>query len=143
MPIATTAARTTTKGKKVLYWASTGLTVFAITFIAASDLLRVPAVIAGLVRLGYPAYFATILGVWKLLGSAAILSTRHPRLREWAYAGMFFTLTGAAVSHTVSGDPIGNILFPLVLLGFVMTSWSLQSARQAVTSPVATARQVA
>jgi len=142
MPV-TTTARTTTKGKKVLYWASTGFTVLALTIIAASDLLRVPAVIAGLIHLGYPAYFATILGVWKLLGSAAILSPGHPRLKEWAYAGMFFTLTGAALSHTVSGDPVANILVPLVLLGFVMTSWALQSARQAVIASGATARQIA
>jgi hypothetical protein len=142
MPV-TTTARTTTKGKKVLYWASTGFTVLALTVIAASDLLRVPAVMAGLIHLGYPAYFVTILGVWKLLGSAAILSPRHPRLKEWAYAGMFFTLTGAALSHTVSGDPVADILVPLVLLGFVMTSWALHSARQAVIASDATARQIA
>ena len=142
MPV-TTTARTTTKSKKVLYWASTGFTVLALTVIAASDLLRVPAVMAGLIHLGYPAYFATILGVWKLLGSAAILSPGHPRLKEWAYAGMFFTLTGAAPSHTVSGDPVANILVPLVLLGFVMTSWALQSARHAVVASEATARQIA
>ena len=94
-------------------------------------------------HLGYPAYLATILGVWKLLGSTAILSPGHPRLKEWAYAGMFFTLTGAALSHTVSGDPVANILVPLVLLGFVMTSWALQSARQAVIASDATARQIA
>jgi len=142
MPV-TATARTTTKSKKVLYWASTGFTVLALTVIAALDLLRVPAVMAGLIHLGYPAYFATILGVWKLLGSAAILSPGHPRLKEWAYAGMFFTLTGAALSHTVSGDPVANILVPLVLLGFVMTSWALQSARQAVIASGATARQIA
>jgi DoxX-like protein len=142
MPV-TTTARTTTKGKKVFYWASTGFTVLALTVIAASDLLRVPAVMAGLIHLGYPAYVATILGFWKLLGSAAILSPGHPRLKEWAYAGMFFTLTGAALSHTVSGDPVANIIVPLVLLGWVMTSWALQSARQAVIASDATARQIA
>jgi hypothetical protein len=55
---------------------------------------------------------------------------------------MFFTLTGAALSHTVSGDPIGKILFPVVLLGFVMTSWALQPARSAEIISDAALRQV-
>jgi len=139
----TITTRTTTRGRKVRYWVSTGFAAFALVAIGAANLLRVPAVIAGLTHLGYPAYLATILGVWKLLGSTAILSPGHPRLKEWAYAGMFFTLTGAALSHTVSGDPVANILVPLVLLGFVMTSWALQSARQAVIASGATARQIA
>ena len=142
--MAFTSSQTTTKGKKVLYWTSTGFTVVALTLIGASDLLHAPAMVAGLKHLGYPAYLATILGVWKLLGSAAILSPRHPRLKEWAYAGVFFTLTGAAFSHTVSGDPIANILVPVVLLGFVMTSWALESARKAtVLTAAETARQYA
>jgi hypothetical protein len=134
---------TTTKSKKFLYWASTGVATFALTAIGIANLLRAPSVIAGLIHLGYPAYIAAILGVWKLLGSAAILSPRHPRLKEWAYAGMFFTLTGAALSHTISGDPIGKILFPMVLLAFVMTSWALQSAREGVIAPEVPATQAA
>ena len=139
----TITTRTTTRGRKVLYWVSTGFAAFALVAIGAANLLRVPAVIAGLIHLGYPAYLATILGVWKLLGSAAILSAGHPRLKEWAYAGMFFTLSGAALSHLVSGDPVANILVPLMLLGFVMTSWTLQSARHAAVASEATARQIA
>jgi len=135
--------QTTTRSRKSLYWASTGFTAFALTTIGIADLLHAPAMISGLKHLGYPAYFATILGVWKLLGSAAILSRRHPRLREWAYAGMFFTLTGAAISHAASGDPIGNIFFPVALLGFVMTSWALQSARDGVIAREDAAPQVA
>jgi len=137
-----TTTLTTSRTKKVLYWATTGLSAFSLIPIGIANLLRAPSVIAGLNHLGYPAYFATILGVWKLLGSAAILSPRYPRLKEWAYAGMFFTLTGAALSHTVSGDPIGKILFPVVLLGFVMTSWALQPARSAEIVSDATLRQV-
>lgn len=123
---------TTTKSKKVLYWLTTGFAALALTGIGAADLVRVPAIMAGLTHLGYPAYFATILGLWKLLGVAAIVAPGLPRVKEWAYAGMFFVLTGAATSHAVSGDPAGNILFPLVLLGFVMTSWALRPAREAL-----------
>jgi len=139
----TKSTGTTTRNKKALYWASTGFAAFALMAIGIANLLRAPSIITGLNHLGYPAYVATILGIWKLLGSAAILSPKHPRLKEWAYAGIFFTLTGAAISHTVSGDPVGNILVPVVLLGFVMTSWAMQSAREAVLASDATVRQVA
>jgi len=125
-------AITTTRFRKILYWLATGLGAFALTAIGAADVLRVPAIVTGLVHLGYPAYFATILGIWKLLGSAAMLSPGRPRLKEWAYAGIFFTLTGAAMSHAISGDPVGNIMVPLVLLGIVATSWALQPARGAL-----------
>ncbi|MBV9929189.1 MAG: DoxX family protein [Acidobacteria bacterium] len=125
---------TTTRGRKFFYWLNTVQAAFALAALGASDLVRVPAVTEGLAHLGYPAYFATILGVWKLLGVAAILAPGLPRLKEWAYAGMFFVLTGAAVSHAASGDPAGKILFPLMLLGSVIGSWALQAARGATVA---------
>ena len=93
--------------------------------------MRVPTVIAGLIHLGYPAYLATILGAWKLLAVAAILAPGLRRLKEWAYAGLFFCLTGAAISHTVSGDGAGEIAVPLVLLVLILLSWFLLPARTA------------
>ena len=119
----------TTRGRKMFYWGSTVVAALALAAIGAADLVRNPKVIEGLVRLGYPAYFATILGTWKLLGSAAIIIPGLARLKEWAYAGMFFTLTGAAISHAAAGDPLGNALLPLALLVAVMTSWVLQPVR--------------
>jgi len=132
-------APTTTKTKKALFWATTGLSVLALGGIGAADLARAPQMLAGLAHLGYPAYFAPILGAWKLAGVAALLAPGLPRLKEWAYAGFFFTLTGAAMSHAASGDPAGKILFPLVLLGVVMTSWALRPARAAGVPGQATA----
>ncbi len=61
----------------------------------------------------------------------------------WAYAGMFFTLTGAAFSHTASGDPFGNVLVPLVPLGVVLASWAMRSARRATFTAEATAPRAA
>jgi uncharacterized membrane protein YphA (DoxX/SURF4 family) len=126
---------TTTRIKKISYWATTGLSAFALAGIGLADLMRAPQMLAGLAHLGYPAYFATILGAWKLAGVVAILAPGFPRLKEWAYAGFFFTLSGAAMSHASSGDPAGNILFPVVLLGMVATSWALRPAREASNSP--------
>src|SRR5260221_2866959 len=115
-----------TKPKTIGYWVTTGL--FAATFLAsgAAELAAAPAVTVAMRALGYPLYFLTILGVWKVLGAAALLAPRLPRLKEWAYAGIFFDLTGAAASHAFSGDPPGKIATPLVLLLIAVASWALR-----------------
>ena len=92
------------------------------------DLLRAPAVIQPITALGYPLYLASILGVWKLLGAAAITAPGLPRLKEWAYAGVLFDLSGAALSHGLSGDPAAKVAVPLVLLGIAAVSWALRPA---------------
>jgi DoxX-like family len=76
--------------------------------------------------IGYPLYFGVLIGVWKVLGGVAIVAPRLARLKEWAYAGIFFDLTGAAVSHAASGDAAANVIVPLVLAGLAMASWSLR-----------------
>jgi uncharacterized membrane protein YphA (DoxX/SURF4 family) len=78
--------------------------------------------------LGYPGYVALILGVWKLLGGVVVLAPGLPRLKEWAYAGMIFDLTGAAASHAANGDSAANIATPLIIAGIVMASWALRPA---------------
>lgn len=108
------------------YWAATGLVALAFAAGGAADLLHAPPVMATMARLGYPGYVATLIGIWKLLGVAAVLAPRFPRLKEWAYAGMFFDLTGAAISHAAVGDPAGQVLTPVILLGVVLTSWALR-----------------
>jgi hypothetical protein len=78
----------------------------------------------------------TILSVWKVLGGLAVLAPHLPRLKEWAYAGMAFDLSGAAASHAAVEDPAGKIVVPLVLLGIAMVSWALRpESRKLVTSP--------
>lgn len=118
------------------YWVSTALVALGFALGGAMDLLAGPAVVAGLQHLGYPAYLAGLLGVWKLLGALAVLAPRTPLLKEWAYAGMFFDLTGAAYSHAQSGDPAANVLTPLVLLALLGASWVLRPSTR--TLPRAT-----
>jgi hypothetical protein len=127
--ITTNNTMTTTKTKKVLYWTNTGFSALALAAIGAADLARVPDVMAGLAHPGYPTYFATIIGVWELLAVTAIHAPGLPRLKEWAYAGLFFVLSGAATSHAILGDPAGVVVFRLMILGTVLTSWVLQPAR--------------
>jgi len=114
----------TTHATHRIYRGATALAALALTAVALGDLIRAPEIVDGLVHLGYPAYFATILGVWKLLGVAAIATPGHLRAKEWAYAGFFFVLTGAAVSHAVAHDPATKVLVPVALLVLLMTSWS-------------------
>jgi DoxX-like family len=116
--------------RKAAYWASTGFAALALGATGAANLLRVPAIMESLAHLGYPTYFATILGTWELLGAAAIVAPDLPRVKEWAYAGIFFTLSGAALSHAASGDPAGKVIVPLVLLGAVAVSWALLRGKQ-------------
>jgi len=115
------------KLRSVAYWGATTLTALAFVAGGIADLTRAPAVAAAMSHLGYPTYFASILGAWKLLGALAIVAPRFPRLKEWAYAGMFFDLTGAALSHAAAGDPASNVFVPLVILGLAALSWALRT----------------
>jgi uncharacterized membrane protein YphA (DoxX/SURF4 family) len=76
--------------------------------------------------LGYPLYFIMILGVWKVLGTIALLVPGFPRLKEWAYAGIFFNMTGAAISHAVSGSAAWHILYTGFLAVLTLASWALR-----------------
>jgi uncharacterized membrane protein YphA (DoxX/SURF4 family) len=114
------------KLRKFGYWSSTGAVALMFALGGFLDLVHAPPAVAGMVALGYPVYVATILGFWKLLGAAALLAPRLPRLKEWAYAGIVFDLTGAAFSHASVGDPASKIAIPLVLLGIALGSWALR-----------------
>ena len=115
-----------TKPKLIGYWVTTGL--FAAAFLASgvAEIAAAPAVVLAMRALGYPRYFLAVLGIWKVLGAAALLAPRLPRLKEWAYAGIFFDLTGAAISHACSGDPAGKVATPLVFLLLAGASWALR-----------------
>lgn len=108
------------------YWATTGLVSLAYLAGGYFDIAQPPDAMEGAAKLGYPAYFFTILGVWKILAVVALLLPRTPRLKEWAYAGIFFNLTGASASHAFIKDPVPDIITPLVILALVVTSWALR-----------------
>jgi len=130
------------KTRALPYWITTGLFALPLTFSGLSGLSRAPQMVAGMQHLGYPTYFLSILGTWKLLGVVALLVPGFPRLKEWAYAGFTFSLTGAAASHLASGDGLGGALPPVVLLGLLLASWSLRPAARRlpdVDAPATTA----
>jgi uncharacterized membrane protein YphA (DoxX/SURF4 family) len=119
----------TAKARSIAYWTTTILVAFFMSG-GIAQVMRVKETMDGFVHvLGYPAYFVVILGVWKVLGAIAILVPRFPRLKEWAYAGIFFDLTGAAVSNASVGGygAYGfHIIAPLLICGLTVASWALR-----------------
>jgi hypothetical protein len=114
------------RGLVVAYWIATGLIVAEAVAGGVSDLLRLPYVVHTLAHLGYPSYLALILGAWKLPAAVVLLAPGIPRLKEWAYAGMVFDLTGAAASHLVMGDGVTALVAPTLLTGIAFASWGLR-----------------
>jgi uncharacterized membrane protein YphA (DoxX/SURF4 family) len=120
----------TTKAKNIAYWTTTGLIAFFIGGGGVAQLAQFQGNPHGVVPvLGYPMYFFAILGFWKVLGAIAILVPRFPRLKEWAYAGIFFDLTGAAASCASVGGYGAyafHVIAPLILTVFTVASWALR-----------------
>jgi hypothetical protein len=128
--------------KTIFYWVTTVLGPTSFVIGGVLGIRQSPEVIAGIHHLGYPLYFATLLSAWKLLGAIAITAPGLPRIKEWAYAGFAFDLTGAAISHAAVGDGIADIVAPLVFLVLVTASYLLRpdSRRLAAPSPAGTAQ---
>jgi hypothetical protein len=130
------------KTKSIVYWTMTGLVAFFIGPGGASQVAQYLGAPHGVVpQLGYPMYFFLILGIWKVLGAIAILVPGFPRLKEWAYAGIFFDLTGAAASCAAVGGygAYGfHVIAPLIITGFTVASWALrpESRKIGVLFPV-------
>jgi uncharacterized membrane protein YphA (DoxX/SURF4 family) len=123
------------KTKKIWYWITTGLVAFALLSGGVADMMHLRPVVEGMLRIGYPMYFLTIVGLWKALGGLALVWPGLPRLKEWAYAGVFFVLTGAAVSHAVCGE-MGHVIAPTVLAVLGMVSWALRPKGRMLGVPV-------
>lgn len=114
--------------KLVWYWIVTGLLSVCIFFGGLAQALQLKQTIEGFKPLGYPLYFISLIGIWKMLGVMAILIPRFKLLKEWAYAGIFFTMTGAVISHIASNDIKAQIIAPIVLAIFTVLSWYLRPA---------------
>lgn len=111
------------KRNKIIYWIATAWLCLGLVSTGIVQIIQMPDEVANFSNLGYPSYLTIILGVWKILGVIAILIPRYPVVKEWAYAGVFFTMTGAIISHVVVGDAFSTIAPPLLLLVLTMVSW--------------------
>jgi hypothetical protein len=120
----------TTRARNITYWITTILVAFPIGSGGVAQIWQYKINPHGIVPvLGYPMYFFAILGFWKVLGAIAILVPGFPRLKEWAYAGIFFDLTGAAASCAAVGGYGAyafHVIAPLILAGLTVASWALR-----------------
>ena len=125
---------TTTKTKMITYWASTGLLAFVLLSGGIAHLARQADGVAAIAQLGYPVYVLTILGVWKVAGGLVLLAPGLPRLKEWAYAGAVFDLTGAAASHIARGNAAFHVIVPIALTIVALVSWATRPARRTLAA---------
>ena len=130
------------KASKIIYWISTIWLALGMVSTGLVQLTKqvaegatAPPGVWGITKLGYPIYFLTIIGVWKILGAIAVLIPKFPLLKEWAYAGFFFTMTGAIFSHIAIGDTANEILPSLLLLLLTVTSWYFRPANRKIILP--------
>jgi hypothetical protein len=103
-------------------------------FKAKAEGALAPPGVYGITHLGYPVYFLTLLGVWKILGVVALLIPKFPLLKEWAYAGFFFAMSGAVFSHIAVGDPMKEVIPSLLLLILTLVSWHFRPADRKIIS---------
>lgn len=127
------------KKPKITYWIATIWLALGMVSTGAVQLLKANEGQGGaevLTHLGYPVYLLTLLGISKLLGTVAVLIPKFPLLKEWAYAGFFFVMTGAIFSHLAVGDPIKGIFSSLLLLVLTVVSWYFRPpSRRTVSVP--------
>ncbi|MFY9307749.1 MAG: DoxX family protein [Bacteroidia bacterium] len=122
-----------TKRNKIIYWVATIWLSLGMTSSGIVQIIKVPEEVQMMTHLGYPLYFLTIIGVWKLLGVVAILVPKLPLIKEWAYAGFFFTMSGAILSHIAGGDSTKEFFGPVLLLILTAVSWYFRPTDRKIT----------
>jgi hypothetical protein len=116
------------KAGKITYWIATGWLSLGMLATGIVQLLKMPKEVDLFAHLGYPGYLLTILGVWKMLGVITVLIPKFPLLKEWAYAGFFFAMSGAVISHIVIRDDAKELFGPMLLLVLTLVSWYFRPA---------------
>lgn len=121
-----------TKRNKIIYWIATIWLSLGMLSTGIVQLLKMkgdsPGSLDSVTHLGYPAYFVTILGICKILGVVVLLLPKFPLLKEWAYAGFFFMMSGAIFTHIAGGSSLSEIFPSLLLLILVVISWYFRPA---------------
>ncbi|AWK06046.1 DoxX-like family protein [Flavobacterium crocinum] len=118
------------KRNKIIYWIATLWLALGMVSTGIVQLMQIKEETEMMNHLGYPLYFLTLLGVWKLLGVIAILIPRFGLLKEWAYAGFFFVMSGAVVSHLAVGDSAKELFGPVLLIALTIISWYYRPANR-------------
>lgn len=125
---------TTTKRNKIIYWIATGFLALGMLAGGVQQLLQIGGYVDIVSQLGYPIYMLSILGAWKILGVIAILVPRFSLVKEWAYAGFFFAMSGAAASHITVGQSFSEAVPSLILLTMTIVSWYFRPMDRKIVS---------
>lgn len=120
------------KRNKIIYWIATIWLAFGMVVTGGFQLAHTEQEIDLMNRIGYPVYFLTLIGIWKMLGAIAILVPRFGLLKEWAYAGFFFAMSGAIFSHVAAGSAPVEMVGPALLITLTVTSWYFRPAEKKV-----------
>lgn len=123
-----------TKRNKIIYWVATLWLALGMLSSGIVQLIHLDEEAKLFEHLGYPLYFLTILGIWKILGVTAVLIPKFPLLKEWAYAGFFFAMSGAVISHIAVGDALLESFGPLLLIILTVVSWYFRPADRKMIS---------
>jgi uncharacterized membrane protein len=123
-----------TKRNRIIYWIFTAWLALGMISTGMIQLLRTDEEVENVTSLGYPVYLLTILGIWKILGSVAVLIPKFALLKEWAYAGFFFAMSGALFSRIATNDPVSKMLPSVLLLVLVIISWYFRPANRKLIS---------
>jgi hypothetical protein len=126
-----------TKRNKIIYWVATLWLALGMTVTGVGQLIKMKEGAGGLdsiAHLGYPVYVLTMLGILKVLGVVAVLIPKFPLLKEWAYAGFFFLMTGAFYSHLANGDEAKELFGPILLMILTVVSWYFRPASRKIIS---------
>ncbi len=117
------------KKLNIFYWIFTGLLVPTLAIGSVMELMGNPDSVQIMTSLGYPPYLSPFLGAARLLALIAIFTSGFPRIKEWAYAGLVFDIIGAIYSLLAAGHPISYIIYPVIILGFVLSSYFLNNKK--------------
>lgn len=108
------------------YIVATALFCLAIAPSAVLNIVQPDFVVDAMTLIHMPLPIIALVGFWKILGIAALAQPRLRTLNEWAYAGFFFDLTGAAYAHAAAGDTVVSILSPLFFLLPLAASYAMR-----------------
>ena len=123
-----------TKRNKIIYWVATLWLSLGMVSTGIVQLFQMKEETQFILDLGYPAYFLTLLGIWKMLGVVAVIVPAFPVIKEWAYAGFFFAMSGAVYSHIAMHHSAKDLFGPVLLLVLTAVSWYFRpESRKVVT----------
>lgn len=121
------------KRQQIIYWIATIWLSLGMVSTGVVQLMRMEQEVQKMYALGYAPYVMTLIGFWKIAGTVVVLLPQLPLVKEWAYAGFFFLMSGALVSHLAMHDDPINCFGPALLLVLNIVSWYFRPQNRKLT----------